>query len=180
MLGMPEDLRASLPVPCGPRSSCSGPPSPLDRPLLHNLWSLVRDLTWPFTPTCPHTVQDQATTPPHIHPAGPHPNPLITHTAHSTRRDFTPLDRRVLGVMQAPYSGWKKSKTIKQRWVAFIVNSWAPWRGKGLILTRCSLVTPYGNIDNGQQIMVNIGSDKGLMPNTTKPLPEPMLTLLVI
>ena len=34
-------------------------------------------------------------------------------------------------------------------------------------LTHCGLVTPYG---------VNIGSSNGLLPDCTKPLPEPMLT----
>ena len=38
-------------------------------------------------------------------------------------------------------------------------------------LTLCGLVTPYGDI-----IWVNIGSGNGLLPDGTKPLPEPMLT----
>ena len=38
-------------------------------------------------------------------------------------------------------------------------------------LTHCSLVMPYGKI-----YMDNIGSANGLLPNGTKPLPEPMLT----
>ena len=38
-------------------------------------------------------------------------------------------------------------------------------------LTHCGLVTPYGDI-----IWVNIGSGNGLLPEGTKPLPEPMLT----
>ena len=39
-------------------------------------------------------------------------------------------------------------------------------------LTRWGLVTPFGDID----IWVNTDSGNGLMPNGTKPLPEPMLT----
>ena len=35
----------------------------------------------------------------------------------------------------------------------------------------CGLVTPYGDRD-----LVNIGSGYGLLPDGTKPLPEPMLT----
>ena len=37
--------------------------------------------------------------------------------------------------------------------------------------THCSLVTPYGDI-----IWINTGSSNGLVPDGTKPLPEPMLT----
>ena len=36
-------------------------------------------------------------------------------------------------------------------------------------LTHCGIVTLYG-------ILVNIGSGNGLVPDSTKPLPEPMLT----
>ena len=36
-------------------------------------------------------------------------------------------------------------------------------------LTHFGLVTPYGD-------RVNIGSGNGLLPDGTKPLPEPMLT----
>ena len=42
-------------------------------------------------------------------------------------------------------------------------------------LTYCGLImlmTPYVNIELGQQI----GSSNGLLPDGTKPLPEPMLT----
>ena len=39
-------------------------------------------------------------------------------------------------------------------------------------LTHCGLVTPYGDME----IWVNIGSGNGLLPDGTKPLPEPMLT----
>ena len=35
---------------------------------------------------------------------------------------------------------------------------------------------PYGGIELGQQNWVNIGSGNGLLPDGTKPLPEPMLT----
>ena len=38
-------------------------------------------------------------------------------------------------------------------------------------LTHCGLVMPYGELDLGQQ-----GSGNGLVPDGTKPLPEPMLT----
>ena len=38
-------------------------------------------------------------------------------------------------------------------------------------LTHCGLMTPYGD-----EIWVNIGSGNGLLPDGTKPLPEPMLT----
>ena len=38
-------------------------------------------------------------------------------------------------------------------------------------LTHCSLVTPYAT-----EIWVNIGSANGLLPDGTKPLPDPMLT----
>ena len=38
------------------------------------------------------------------------------------------------------------------------------------ILTYCGLVTPYGD-----KVQVNIGSGNGLLPDGTKPLPEPML-----
>ena len=39
------------------------------------------------------------------------------------------------------------------------------------MLTHCCLVTPYG-----AKIWVNIGSGNGLLPDGTKPLPEPILT----
>ena len=39
-------------------------------------------------------------------------------------------------------------------------------------LTHCDLVTPYGDMNLGQ----HIGSGNGLLPDGTKPLPEPMLT----
>ena len=38
-------------------------------------------------------------------------------------------------------------------------------------LTHCGLVAPYGD-----KKLVNIGSDNDLLPDGTKPLPEPMLT----
>ena len=38
-------------------------------------------------------------------------------------------------------------------------------------LTHCGLVAPYADIDMGQP-----GSGNGLLPDGTKPLPEPMLT----
>ena len=38
-------------------------------------------------------------------------------------------------------------------------------------MTHCGLVMPYGDRDRG-----NIGSGNGLLPDGTKPLPEPMLT----
>ena len=38
-------------------------------------------------------------------------------------------------------------------------------------LTYCGLVTPYGD-----RVLVNICSGNGLLPDGTKPLPEPMLT----
>ena len=38
------------------------------------------------------------------------------------------------------------------------------------VLTHCGLVMPYSDI-----IWVNIGSGNGLMPDGTKPLPEPMM-----
>ena len=40
-----------------------------------------------------------------------------------------------------------------------------------MILTYCGLMTLYGT-----EIWVNIGSGNGLLPDGTKPLPEPMLT----
>ena len=40
-----------------------------------------------------------------------------------------------------------------------------------VFLTHCCLVTPYGD-----RVLVNIGSGNGLLPDGTKPLPEPMLT----
>ena len=40
-------------------------------------------------------------------------------------------------------------------------------------LTHWGLVTPY---DVGDEILVNTGSGNGLLPNSTKPLPETMLT----
>ena len=47
------------------------------------------------------------------------------------------------------------------------------------MLTHCGLVTPYGNIRSWSTLvkvmaLVNIGND--LLPDGTKPLPEPMLT----
>ena len=39
------------------------------------------------------------------------------------------------------------------------------------LLTHSGLVAPYGD-----KIWVNIGSGNGLLPDGTKPLPEPMLT----
>ena len=41
-------------------------------------------------------------------------------------------------------------------------------------ITHWGLVMPFGDIDLGQQL--NIGSGNGLLPDGTKPLPEPMLT----
>ena len=38
-------------------------------------------------------------------------------------------------------------------------------------LTHCGLGTPYRDIE-----MVNIGSGNGLLPDGTKPLPEPVST----
>ena len=38
----------------------------------------------------------------------------------------------------------------------------------------CGLVMLYG--ETGLAIRVNIGSGKGLLPDSTKPLPEPVLT----
>ena len=38
-------------------------------------------------------------------------------------------------------------------------------------LTHCGLVTPYDDTDQ-----INIGSGNDLVPDGTKPLPEPMLT----
>ena len=43
-------------------------------------------------------------------------------------------------------------------------------------LTHCSQVMPYGNIYIYIYISVNFGSDNDLLPDGTKPLPEPMLT----
>ena len=43
-----------------------------------------------------------------------------------------------------------------------------------VILTHYGLVTPYGEL--ATEIWVNIGSGNGLLPEGTKPLPEPMLT----
>ena len=40
--------------------------------------------------------------------------------------------------------------------------------------TYCGLVTPYGVIDD--KIRINIGSGNGLLPDSTTPLPQPMLT----
>ena len=45
-------------------------------------------------------------------------------------------------------------------------NKFSMWR-----LTHCCLVTPYGDID-----LVKFGSVSGLLPDGTKPVPEPMLT----
>ena len=39
------------------------------------------------------------------------------------------------------------------------------------VSTLCGLVTPYGDVDR-----VNIESGNGLIPDGTKPIPEPMLT----
>ena len=44
-------------------------------------------------------------------------------------------------------------------------------RVNGLMSAHCGLVTPYGDI-----ILVNNGSGNGLLPDGTKPLPEPMFT----
>ena len=43
-----------------------------------------------------------------------------------------------------------------------------------VILTHYGLVTQYGQL--ATEIWVNIGSGNGLLPEGTKPLPEPMLT----
>ena len=40
-----------------------------------------------------------------------------------------------------------------------------------LMLTQCCLVVPYGDIDLG-----NIGSGNDLLPDGTKPLPEPTVS----
>ena len=42
-----------------------------------------------------------------------------------------------------------------------------------IYLTHCRLATPYSDIE-----LVNIGYGNGLMPTGTKPLPEPILTLI--
>ena len=42
-----------------------------------------------------------------------------------------------------------------------------------VLLTHCGQEMPHGDIDLGQ---INIGSDNGFLPNSTKPLPEPMVT----
>ena len=62
---------------------------------------------------------------------------------------------------------WEKNLTTglsrRIRKSSDLVMSMDPSHG----LTHCSLLTPYG---------VNIGSGNGLLPDGTKPLPEPMLT----
>ena len=50
-------------------------------------------------------------------------------------------------------------------------NSMAWTNGHLAHLTHCGLVMPYDDID-----LVNIGSGNGLLPDGTKPLPEPVLT----
>ena len=59
----------------------------------------------------------------------------------------------------------------KSAFVARGVLHLSVWWGYGtdLTLTHCSLVTPYG------EILVNTDPDNGLLPDGTKPLPEPML-----
>ena len=42
--------------------------------------------------------------------------------------------------------------------------------------THCGLGMPYGNIDLGQYQVITWWWGNGLLPDTTKPLPEPMLT----
>ena len=63
-------------------------------------------------------------------------------------------------------AGYKIAIFFKPRWLdnrTFHTYTWdAP------SLTHCGLVT--------KQIWVNIGSGNGLLPDGTKPLPEPMLT----
>ena len=45
------------------------------------------------------------------------------------------------------------------------------WTEKYAMLTHSGLVAPYGIIE-----LVNIGAGNGLLPDGTKPLPEPILT----
>ena len=58
----------------------------------------------------------------------------------------------------------EKWNTMKLVWGKY-------WDSTSYVLTHCGLVTPYGDRD-----LVNIGSGNGLLPDGTKPLPEPMLT----
>ena len=64
-----------------------------------------------------------------------------------------------------------RSRNLYQSWRSWLKDSWG--RGKPgwirkKVLTHCGLVAPY--------IWFNIGSGNDLLPDGTKPLPEPMLT----
>ena len=50
---------------------------------------------------------------------------------------------------------------------------WVEWK-----LAHCGLMTPYGDTNLGQHPGVNTGTGNGLLPDSTKPLPEPVLTYL--
>ena len=57
--------------------------------------------------------------------------------------------------------------------MTFAVNKYRPNITTNNILNYYGLVTPYGDT---QYALVNIDSGNGLLPDGTKPLPEPMLT----
>ena len=48
--------------------------------------------------------------------------------------------------------------------------------GRQRVAYCCKRVTPYDDPGMTTQIWVNIGSGNGVLPDDTKPLPEPMLT----
>ena len=60
------------------------------------------------------------------------------------------------------------SREIHLDIVTYLCSHFPVWVSE---LTHCGLVTPYGNKDLGQH-----GSGNGLVPDGSKPLPEPMLT----
>ena len=88
------------------------------------------------------------------------------------------------------YVNFQRSLDIKKKVISethprhdvflhFLVSIWCnphytnkSARSPVLVFTHCGLVMPCGNIDR-----VNTGSGNGLVPDSTKPLPAPMLTI---
>ena len=67
------------------------------------------------------------------------------------------------------WSGWLQDVRVSSTRLVYVHNQMTS-------LTRCGLASD--NIVVTWQVLVNIGAGNGLLPDGTKPLPEPMLTIL--
>ena len=98
------------------------------------------------------------------------------HTPDSNPQTFNGALQQVT---HWPASSWGAvSQHMKKVWHGNDFRIAGPLWGESIgysmeyhVLTYCGLVTLYGDID-----LVNIGSSNGLLPDGTKPLPEPMMT----